>query len=66
VEDSVAVAHYIVKDLKDTRKKELPPENFRGRVFSYSRGFFSDSLKNHWKKQRGDWYPNNKSFGLYF
>jgi len=42
VENQTAIAKYVAKDLKNW-KVELPPETFRGRLFSNSIGFFSNT-----------------------
>jgi hypothetical protein len=38
-------ARYVVKDLRDRSKKEVPPGDFGGRLFSYSKRFLSEPLK---------------------
>ena len=38
-------ARYVVKDLQDGSKKGVPPEEFGGRLFSYSKGFLAEPLK---------------------
>jgi hypothetical protein len=40
-----ATARYVVKDLRDGSKKEVPPAEFGGRLFSYSKGFLAEPLK---------------------
>jgi hypothetical protein len=40
-----ASARYVVKDLRDGAKKEVPPADFGGKLFSYSRGFLTEPLK---------------------
>jgi hypothetical protein len=42
---AAAAARYIVKDLKDGSKKEVPPVEFSGRLFSYSGHFLAQPLK---------------------
>ena len=39
-----AAARYVVKDLSDSSKKEVPPAGFKGKLFSYSRQFFAKPL----------------------
>jgi hypothetical protein len=51
-----AIARYIVKDLKDNSKKELAPQTFNGRIYTYSRGFFTKSVATLWKEQVQEWY----------
>jgi hypothetical protein len=51
------LARYVVKDLKDRAKKELPPRSFQGRLFSYSRHFFTKSVAALWEEQVREWYP---------
>jgi hypothetical protein len=53
-----AVARYVVKDVRDDSKKELPPKDFRGKVYSYSDGFFSAPVKDLWRDQLAEWYPD--------
>jgi hypothetical protein len=57
VRDSVAVARYLVKDIKDGSKKEVPPQSFRGRLLRYSKGFFSAKVADLWREQIAEWYP---------
>jgi hypothetical protein len=38
-------ARYVVKDLQDGSKKEVPPEEFGGRLFSSSKHFLAEPLK---------------------
>jgi hypothetical protein len=45
VRSADATARYLVKDVKDWWKKELPPAEFTGRVFSYSKRFLARPLK---------------------
>ena len=40
-----AAVRYVVKDLRDGSKKEVPPAEFGGKLFSYSKGFLSEPLK---------------------
>src|SRR5262249_13403056 len=44
VRTPAAIAKYLVKDLADDSKKELPRQNFRGRIFSYSKRFFTKKV----------------------
>lgn len=55
VRDAVAVAKYVVKDLKSQDKKEVPPKTFKGRICRYSRGFLTESLDAVWEKVVGEW-----------
>jgi len=57
VRSPAAIARYVVKDLKDDSKKELAPQTFSGRIYSYSRGFFTKSVSALWKDQIEEWYP---------
>ncbi len=45
VASAEASACYVVKDVKDGSKKEVPPSWFRGELFSYSKGFLAEPLK---------------------
>jgi hypothetical protein len=56
VRSPTAIARYVVKNLKDDAKKELPPRSFRGRIFTYSRGFFTKPVAALWKEQLREWY----------
>jgi hypothetical protein len=53
------LARYIVKDIRDNGKKELPPEHFRGRVYSYSRDFFTKRVVELWREQRAVWFGSD-------
>jgi hypothetical protein len=44
VRSAEATARYIVKDVKDGSKKEIPPEEFGGRLFSSSKHFLTAPL----------------------
>jgi hypothetical protein len=55
VEDAAAVARYVVKFLRDDTKKELPPRDFRGRLLSYSKGYFVRPQAELWKEQAAEW-----------
>jgi hypothetical protein len=53
------LARYLVKCLKDNRKKELPPADFHGKLFSSSKGFLIRPMKalqkevlQKWKEKR--------------
>ena len=50
-----AAARYIVKDLKDGSKKEVPPAEFGGKLFSYSPGFLAEPLKALLKAVVAEW-----------
>jgi hypothetical protein len=56
VRSATAMARYVVKDLKHNSKKELAPLTFQGRIYTYSRGFFTKSVAALWKEQLGEWY----------
>ena len=60
VRNPAAIARYVVKHVKDDSKKELAPRSFKGRVYSYSRGFFTETLADLWKEQVAEWYPARK------
>jgi hypothetical protein len=57
VRSPAAIARYVVKDIKHDAKKELAPATFQGRIFTYSRGFFTKSVTTLWKEQLWEWYP---------
>jgi hypothetical protein len=57
VRNPVGMANYVVKHLKDSSKKELPPEGFQGRIYAYSRHFFTKQVAALWKEQCQEWYP---------
>jgi hypothetical protein len=40
-----AAARYVVKDVRAWWKKEVPPAEFSGRLFSYSKQFLAEPLK---------------------
>jgi hypothetical protein len=46
----------VVKHLKDASKKELPPETFRGRIYTYSRRFFTKQVAIIWQEQMQEWF----------
>jgi hypothetical protein len=58
VRSPAAIARYVVKDLKHNSKKELAPLTFQGRIYTYSRGFFTKSVAALWKEQLREWYPS--------
>ena len=45
VRSAEASVRYIVKDMKNGSKKEVPPAEFSGRLFSYSGHFLAEPLK---------------------
>jgi hypothetical protein len=51
-----AMARYVVKHIRDDSRKELPPPTFTGRLWTYSRGFFSKAVRELWKEQVAEWY----------
>jgi hypothetical protein len=61
VRNPVGMANYVVKHLKDSSKKELPPEEFKGRIYTYSRHFFTKQVAALWEEQRRDWYPTGQT-----
>jgi hypothetical protein len=61
VRNPIGMANYVVKHLKDSAKKELPPEGFRGRIYSYSRAFFTKQVASLWLEQRQEWYPPGRT-----
>jgi hypothetical protein len=56
VRSPAAIAKYVVKDLRDCSKKELAPGTFRGRLYTYSRNFFTKPVAALWKEQLREWY----------
>lgn len=64
VANPVGLANYVVKHLKDGAKKELAPESFRGRIYSYSKGFFTKPVAALWEEQLSEWYPELASSGV--
>jgi hypothetical protein len=56
-----ASARYVVKDLKDGSKKELPPADFGGKLFSSSRGFLVEPLKVLLRAVVDDWQGRARS-----
>ena len=57
VRNPAGIANYIVKNLKDASKKELAPTTFSGRLYSYSRRFFTQPVAALWAQQLRQWYP---------
>jgi hypothetical protein len=55
VRSAEASARYVVKDLRDGSKKEVPPEEFGGRLFSCSKRFLSQPLKALLRAVVDDW-----------
>jgi hypothetical protein len=55
VRSAEAVARYVVKDLEDGTKKETPPADFDGRLFSYSKRFLSQPLKTLLRTVADEW-----------
>jgi hypothetical protein len=55
VRSAEASARYVVKDLRDGSKKEVPPEEFGGRLFSYSKRFLSQPLKALLREVVDEW-----------
>jgi hypothetical protein len=43
--NSEGSARYVVKDLREGSKKEVPPADFSGRLFSYSGRFLAEPLR---------------------
>jgi hypothetical protein len=60
VRSPVAMSNYLVKHLKDSSKKELPPQSFQGRIYTYSTAFFTKQIATLWKEQRQDWYGSEQ------
>lgn len=56
VRSPAAIARYVVKHIKDHSKKELPPGTFEGRIFTYSRHFFTKPVAELWKEQIREWF----------
>jgi hypothetical protein len=46
VANAEGLARYVVKDLRDGSKKEVPPPEFGGRLFSCSKHFLAEPLKS--------------------
>jgi len=65
VRSPAAIARYIVKHLKDDSKKELAPLTFKGRIYTYSRNFFTRPVADLWKEQLEEWYPARATLGRY-
>jgi hypothetical protein len=56
VRSAVAIANYVVKNLKDASKTELPPQSYRGRIYTYSMAFFTKRVATLWEEQIQEWY----------
>ncbi len=61
VRNPEAIARYVVKDLRDASKKELAPQTFSGRLYTYSRGFFTKPVAALWKDQLREWYLGQRA-----
>jgi hypothetical protein len=61
VRSAEAAARYVVKDVRDGSKKEVPPEEFGGRLFSYSKGFLAQPLKALMGAVVGEWRARARS-----
>src|SRR5262249_3746877 len=61
VRTPVGMANYVVKHVSDPSKKELPPEGFRGRMYSYSRRFFTKKVATLWEEQIHAWYTDRNT-----
>jgi hypothetical protein len=48
-------ARYIVKHVREERKKEVAAKTYGGRVMSYSKGFLSQSMNALWRDQLREW-----------
>jgi hypothetical protein len=48
-------ARYVVKDLRDGSKKEVPPAEYDGKLFSYSKRFLAQPLKALMGAVVGEW-----------
>jgi hypothetical protein len=55
-----AIANYVVKNLTDGSKKEVPPTTFPGRIYTYSRSFFTRPVAALWKQILQEWYPSSE------
>jgi hypothetical protein len=55
VRSADAVARYLVKDLTAWWKKELPPAEFRGKLFTYSKRFLARPLKILMREVVAEW-----------
>jgi hypothetical protein len=58
VRDTLRMARYVVKAIKDEHKKELPPEGLRVRLIAYSKHFFRRSVKQLQAELVAEWYPD--------
>jgi hypothetical protein len=56
VRDPAALANYIVKNLKDDETKEMPPEDWRGRLYQPSKGFLAANSRVLWRRCYAEWY----------
>jgi hypothetical protein len=56
-----AAARYVVKDLSDGSKKEVPPSEFGGKLFSSSRQFLAEPLKVLLRAVREEWRAEAQS-----
>jgi hypothetical protein len=63
VRSPAAIARYIVKHLKDDSKKQLAPQTFEGRIYTYSRSFLTRPVAALWKEQLREWYPMHDPSG---
>jgi hypothetical protein len=57
IRDTARIARYVVKAIRDEHKKELPPEEFRGRLISYSRDFLPRSVRLLQAELVAKWFP---------
>ena len=55
VQNLIGAARYIVKHVTDPTKKEVAPRTYEGRVMTYSKAFFSQSMKALWREQVREW-----------
>src|SRR6516165_10545524 len=55
VRSAEATARYLVKDVKAWWKKELPPAEFRGKLFTKSKHFLARPLKNLMREVVAEW-----------
>ena len=55
VRSADATARYVVKDVKAWWKKEVPPADFRGRLFSCSKRFLAQPLKAIMRAMVEEW-----------
>jgi hypothetical protein len=64
VRNPVGLANYMVKNVKVGAKKELAPTTFRGRLYNYSRNFFTSPVAFLWNAQLREWYPARGTLGV--